>query len=44
MSLYMMKLPDVGEGVVEAELLQWYVKPGEAVEEDQHIERAPANE
>lgn len=30
-------LPDLGEGVHEAELIKWRVKPGEAVEEHQTI-------
>ena len=28
-------LPDLGEGLVEAELIRWLVKPGEAVKESQ---------
>jgi 2-oxoisovalerate dehydrogenase E2 component (dihydrolipoyl transacylase) len=32
-----MKLPDVGEGVVEAELIEWKVRVGETVQEDQHV-------
>jgi 2-oxoisovalerate dehydrogenase E2 component (dihydrolipoyl transacylase) len=28
------KLPDVGEGVAEAELVEWRVKPGDVVQED----------
>ncbi|WP_150248663.1 dihydrolipoamide acetyltransferase family protein [Nocardiopsis deserti] len=31
------RLPDVGEGLVEAELLTWYVKPGDEVEVNQMI-------
>lgn len=31
------KLPDVGEGLVEAELLTWYVKPGDTVTDGQMI-------
>ncbi|WP_017606458.1 dihydrolipoamide acetyltransferase family protein [Nocardiopsis alkaliphila] len=31
------KLPDVGEGLVEAELLTWYVQPGDKVSDGQMI-------
>jgi 2-oxoisovalerate dehydrogenase E2 component (dihydrolipoyl transacylase) len=31
MSIYRMKLPDVGEGVAEAELVQWFVAVGDEV-------------
>ncbi len=34
---YQLILPDIGEGVVEAEIQQWFVKPGDAVREDQPI-------
>lgn len=37
MGLYVFKLPDVGEGTAEAELVAWHVKPGDLIEEDQHI-------
>jgi 2-oxoisovalerate dehydrogenase E2 component (dihydrolipoyl transacylase) len=36
-SLFVFKLPDLGEGTVEAELLAWHVKPGDQVAEDQVI-------
>jgi 2-oxoisovalerate dehydrogenase E2 component (dihydrolipoyl transacylase) len=36
-SLFVFKLPDLGEGTVEAELLAWHVKPGDSVAEDQII-------
>lgn len=31
------KLPDLGEGVVEAEIVAWHVKPGDAVHADQPL-------
>jgi 2-oxoisovalerate dehydrogenase E2 component (dihydrolipoyl transacylase) len=37
MANYVFKLPDIGEGIAEAELVQWYVKPGDVVAEDQPL-------
>jgi 2-oxoisovalerate dehydrogenase E2 component (dihydrolipoyl transacylase) len=37
MGLYVFKLPDVGEGTAEAEVVNWHVKPGDVVEEDQPL-------
>ena len=34
---YVFKLPDVGEGTAEAELVAWHIKPGDMITEDQHI-------
>ncbi|HEX3842945.1 MAG TPA: dihydrolipoamide acetyltransferase family protein [Steroidobacteraceae bacterium] len=34
MSRYVLKLPDLGEGTVEAEIVSWRVKPGDEVSED----------
>jgi 2-oxoisovalerate dehydrogenase E2 component (dihydrolipoyl transacylase) len=37
MSKYVFKLPDIGEGVVEGEVVQWHVAAGDAVSEDDPI-------
>ncbi|MBS0400118.1 MAG: 2-oxo acid dehydrogenase subunit E2, partial [Proteobacteria bacterium] len=37
MSEYVFKMPDLGEGTVEAEIVAWHVKPGEMVSEDKVI-------
>ncbi|MEP3051215.1 MAG: dihydrolipoamide acetyltransferase family protein [Erythrobacter sp.] len=37
MAKFTFNMPDVGEGVAEAEVVDWQVKVGDAVEEDQHI-------
>ncbi len=37
MSRYTFKLPDIGEGTAEAELVAWYVAVGDVVEEDQPL-------
>jgi 2-oxoisovalerate dehydrogenase E2 component (dihydrolipoyl transacylase) len=34
-NLHVIKMPDIGEGIVEVELVAWRVAPGEAVKEDQ---------
>jgi 2-oxoisovalerate dehydrogenase E2 component (dihydrolipoyl transacylase) len=37
MSQFVFKMPDLGEGTVEAEIVAWHTKPGDAVSEDQVI-------
>src|SRR5512138_2441332 len=34
---FRMELPDIGEGVVEAEVQRWFVAPGDVVKEDQPL-------
>jgi len=37
MGRYVFKLPDVGEGTAEAEIVAWHVKVGDKIEEDQNL-------
>jgi len=37
MGTYVFKLPDVGEGTAEAEIVAWHVKVGDVIEEDQNL-------
>jgi 2-oxoisovalerate dehydrogenase E2 component (dihydrolipoyl transacylase) len=37
MSQYVFKMPDLGEGTVDAEIVAWHTRPGDAVTEDQLI-------
>jgi len=37
MAIFEFKLPDIGEGVVEGEIVKWLVKPGDVIVEDQPL-------
>ena len=34
MGIHVIKMPDIGEGIAEVELVAWRVQPGDAVAED----------
>ncbi|MBT9501420.1 MAG: 2-oxo acid dehydrogenase subunit E2 [Burkholderiaceae bacterium] len=37
MSVHVIKMPDIGEGIVEVELVAWRVQPGDQITEDQIV-------
>ena len=37
MGIHLIKMPDIGEGIAEVELVAWNVKPGDSVAEDQPL-------
>jgi 2-oxoisovalerate dehydrogenase E2 component (dihydrolipoyl transacylase) len=37
MAIHVVKVPDIGEGIAEVELVEWRVKPGDAVAADQPL-------
>ena len=37
MATYVIKVPDIGEGIAEVELVHWHVKPGDVIREEQAL-------
>ncbi|HOK13246.1 MAG TPA: dihydrolipoamide acetyltransferase family protein [Ottowia sp.] len=37
MGIYVIRVPDIGEGIAEVELVSWHVQPGDSIVEDQHL-------
>jgi 2-oxoisovalerate dehydrogenase E2 component (dihydrolipoyl transacylase) len=37
MTVHVIRVPDIGEGIAEVELVAWHVQPGDAIAEDQGL-------
>nr|HET7859268.1 biotin/lipoyl-containing protein [Caldimonas sp.] len=37
MAVHVIRVPDLGEGIAEVELVAWHVQPGESISEDQGL-------
>ena len=37
MAVHVIRVPDLGEGIAEVELVAWHVQPGDAIAEDQGL-------
>lgn len=37
MAIYIIRVPDIGEGIAEVELAAWHIAPGQPVQEDQPV-------
>lgn len=35
--IFIVKFPDIGEGVVEGEVVEWLKKPGDSLQQDEHV-------